>query len=351
MILVFVTDRANYGRLKPLLRLMEAKGVEHQICWSGAVTADGWGQSYLIGEHGGPDGIQVLTQIASDSPRGECKSIALCVDEFSRVISDTCPEFAIVIGDRYQALAAATACTYHHVNLIHIQGGEKSGTVDNAARNAITKLADWHIPATKAAHQRLLDMGENPERVITTGCPSTDLMATVERGIAGVGPLVVMYHPCREDPPGTFTDIIRAVDRVAHSNHFVFWPNIDQGHAAIDDQIRRLVPKEHRIKTLAPEAYYQLLANARCLIGNSSSFVRDSAWFGTPVVLVGGRQIHRQYAANVAPFDGHQNLEELIRIQLNCPRPKKRDTTYGDGKVCERIVKWLKNPKRVGVKL
>ena len=113
-----------------------------------------------------------------------------------------------------------------------------------------------------------------------------------------------------------------------------------------------MVPKGNRIKTLAPEDYYRLLANAKCLVGNSSSFVRDSGWFGTPVLLVGGRQTDREHGTNVLVHDqmGFISLEKDIRVISDLPKFTP-STIYGDGHVCERIVDWLKEPKVAGVKL
>jgi UDP-hydrolysing UDP-N-acetyl-D-glucosamine 2-epimerase len=244
-----------------------------------------------------------------------------------------------------------------------VQGGEVSGSIDESARHAITKFAQYHFPATKGSVENLLGMGERPETILGFGCPSSDIARTLDRqllpevvNLTGAGCeidvsaryLLVVYHPTTTefgDERAQMEAVLEALGRVKIQT-VLLWPNIDAGSDHISKAIR--IFRDHDkpdwlrvITNLMPERYLQVLANAACAVGNSSSFVRDSSYFGTPIVNVGTRQSGRERAENVLDVGiGTGAIEAGIRRQLAHGRYAP-STLYGDGYVSRRIVESL----------
>nr|NIP69356.1 UDP-N-acetylglucosamine 2-epimerase (hydrolyzing) [Planctomycetales bacterium] len=210
------------------------------------------------------------------------------------------PDFVIVIGDRHEALGAALGAAYTGQCLVHFQGGESSGTIDESARHAITQLAHYHVPATQRAKARLVQMCQRESTILTVGCPSSDLARSVMP--EDRDEILVVYHPS-----GNLHEVEQILQARADLEGGLrwrwLWPNIDAGANEIHKLLRRFKAEwgDGWIDfetNMAPRDYLKTLASVRCAVGNSSSFVRDSSFFGTPVVLVGERQMGREHAAN-----------------------------------------------------
>jgi UDP-N-acetylglucosamine 2-epimerase len=236
------------------------------------------------------------------------KSVGFGIVEFSSEFQRLKPDIVLLIGDRYEALAAAIAAAYMNRCLVHIQGGEVSGSIDESARHAISKFAQFHFPSTTRSALYLKRMGERPDTILGTGCPSSDIARAMDRTLE---PAVLNSRGS-----GATIDISKDI-RTFRDRNKPTW-------------LRTLT-------NLSPEKYLKVLANTACAIGNSSSFVRDAGYFGTPVVLVGNRQEGREHDVHVKPtLPVADEIESTIRGHLRHGRYAP-STLYGDGHVSERI--------------
>jgi len=306
---------------------------------------------------------EVYLELEGSTPATMAKSVGFGIVEFAGEYQRLKPDLVVIIGDRYEALSAAIAAAYMNVPIVHLQGGEVSGSIDESARHAITKFAQFHVPATQQAKDFLLRMGERPETILDVGCPSGDLARKLDRRLdpevisaRGSGAsidvsrpfLLVVFHPTTTefgDERAQMESLLDALKALRQPT-VLLWPNIDAGSDHISKAIRSF--RGHTgaewlrtLTNLTPENYQKVLANAACAIGNSSSFVRDAGFFGTPVVLVGGRQRFRECDRNVvAVAPNAAQIEETVRRQMSVGRyPPSR--LYGDGHLSERFVSHL----------
>jgi UDP-hydrolysing UDP-N-acetyl-D-glucosamine 2-epimerase len=241
-------------------------------------------------------------------------------------------------------------------------------------RHAITKLSDVHFVCTEKARERVIRMGEVPERVFVTGCPSIDLAAEaladppltgdIFQRYGGVGPkldlsdgyLVVMQHPVTSEyreARRQITDTLRAVVAMGLPVLW-FWPNVDAGSDGTSKGIRVFREQErptniHFFRNMEPNAFMRLLVGSRCLVGNSSVGVRECSFLGVPVVNIGSRQTGRERGANVVDATNEESsIANAIRQQLNSPRATG-DQLYGDGQAGPRIANLLAELRNVSI--
>lgn len=340
--------------------------LELQVIAAGSMVLERFGFPVtLVRGHGFPVDGEIYIELEGSTPASMAKSVGFSVIEFASEFQRLRPDVVLVIGDRYEALGAAVAAVYMNKCLAHIQGGEVSGSVDESARHAISKLAHYHFPATRRAAEYLVRMGEPPESVLAVGCPGGDLARTLENTLTGEDVnshgsgalidltkpyLLAIYHPTTTEYGGGAAQmnvLLRALNEMAMQT-ILLWPNIDAGADHISKTIRvfrdRYAPQWLRTLTnLSPEIYLQVLFSAACAVGNSSSFVRDAGFAGTPVVLVGSRQNGRETDLNVTHVMPRQEqIVFALRAQLRHGRYAP-SSLYGDGFVSERIAAALVN--------
>jgi len=362
---VVLVDRANYGRLKPVLRAVtERPQLQLQLIAAGTMVLERFGHPVQNVKNDGfvVDG-EIYIELEGSTPATMAKSLGFAVVEFASEFQRLKPDIVVLIGDRYEALAAALAAAYMNICIAHIQGGEVSGSIDESARHAISKFAHYHFPSTARSASYLERMGEAPKSILGVGCPSSDIARVLESTITsdvinnlGSGPkidisqpfLLVVFHPTTTSYGGERQQVEGILEALAklQMQTIMLWPNIDAGADHISKAIRmfrdRLAPTWLRTLTnLSPEHYLELLARVSCAVGNSSSFVRDAGYFGTPVVLVGDRQEGREtdeHVTHVAPIASQ--ISRGLRKQLKHGRYES-STLYGDGLVAERIADGL----------
>lgn len=364
VITVVLVDRANYGRMKPVMQaIKEHPNLELQVVCSGTMVLDRFDlPANVVRGDGFEVQSEIYMELEGSTPVTMAKSLGFGIIEFSSEFSRLQPDFVLMIGDRYEALGAALAASYMNICLVHIQGGEVSGSIDESARHCISKLAHYHFPSTQRSAEFLVRMGELEESVHMVGCPSSDIVISLDKKLPdgifedGVGGeikknepyILVVFHPVTT----SFGDEITEVENVLHacekSGHQVLWlwPNIDAGADFVSRAIRRFREANNPswlrlVKNFSPEDYLRVLHNAVCAVGNSSSFVRDSSFLGTPVVLIGDRQDGREIAHNVLKVDTRDtSIAEAIHYQLKHGRYEP-STLYGDGQASMRIAEKL----------
>jgi UDP-hydrolysing UDP-N-acetyl-D-glucosamine 2-epimerase len=364
-ICVVLVDRANYGRLKPVMRAIVARPeLELQVVATGTMILERFQQPVEVVKEDGfrVDG-EVYIELEGSTPATMAKSVGFAVVEFTSEFQRLKPDVVLLIGDRYEALAAAVSAAYMNICVAHIQGGEVSGSIDESTRHAITKFAQFHFPSTKRAAHYLVRMGENPDHILGIGCPSSDIARRLDRALSseilnnrGSGSeidvnrpfLLCLFHPTTTEYGGEhqqIDELLTALHQL-RTQTVLLWPNIDAGSDHISKAIRVFRdwarPTWLRVLTnLTPESYLKVLSRAACAVGNSSSFVRDASFFGTPVVLVGNRQDGReidQHVTCVDPVAG-EIVTAVQKQLLHGPYPPS--TLYGDGHVSEKIAEAL----------
>jgi len=290
--------------------------------------------------------------------------------ELANVFYKLQPEAVVTIADRFETIATSIAASYQNIPLIHIQGGEVTGNIDEKVRHANTKLADLHLVASEDAKERVLKMGENPDMVFNTGCPSIDLANEIKQNskldfdpiekYGGVGEkinwekgyIVVMQHPVTTEYESARKDVEKTLEAIYELNipTFWFWPNVDAGADGTSSGIRSFrevkKPKNiHFFKNMEPNDFLRLLSNSLCLIGNSSVGIRECSYLGVPVVNLGSRQNKRQRGNNV--LDTHYDKNAIINAikeRIECKNITSSNI-YGKGESGEKIAEIIANTK------
>jgi len=356
-----LVDRANYGRLKPVMQaIKDEPKLELQVLAAGTMVLERFDLPLKVVER---DGFavngQIFLELEGSTPTTMAKSLGFGVVEFASEFRRLDPDVVLIIGDRYEALAATMAAAYMNLCIAHIQGGEVSGSIDESARHAISKFSHYHFPSTQRAADYLVRMGEHRHTILAVGCPSSDIARRLGDGdcqtlINSMGSgaeidlrqpyQLVIFHPTTTTFGGErqqMDELLEALDRIAMPT-LLLWPNIDAGSGHVNKSIRRFREKRNptwlrAIINLMPEDYLRVLSRAACAVGNSSSFVRDASFFGTPVVLVGDRQDGREADQHLVPVRPvADEIEAAIRRQHTMGR-YPASTLYGDGHVSQRI--------------
>lgn len=376
---VVITARPSYARIKSALRaIQEHLDLELQLVVAASALLDRYGTTVHYMEQ---DGFEIAARVhmvlEGENPITMAKTTGLGLLELSTVFDNLKPDVVVTIADRYETLATAIAAAYMNIPVVHVQGGEVTGSIDEKVRHAVTKLSDVHFVATKKAAERVIRMGEDPEMVFVTGCPSIDIAAQVCQNpdldfdpfekYGGVGEtfdysngyLVVLQHPVTTEYELARRHIeatLYAVRDVGLPT-FWFWPNVDAGSDGTSRGIRafREIEKPqnmHFFKNMAPEDFLKLVYNSRCIVGNSSVAIRECAFLGVPAVNIGTRQAGRERGRNVIDVDYDRHaIAKAIEYQLSNGRYPS-DPIYGDGKAGERIADLLtKVPLRVEKRL
>jgi UDP-hydrolysing UDP-N-acetyl-D-glucosamine 2-epimerase len=362
---VVLVDRANYGRMKPVMQeIANEETIEMQVICAGTMMLERFGSPIKVVKQ---DGFQVSSEIyielEGSTPTTMAKSVGFATIEFSSEFQRLKPDIVLIIGDRYEALAAAIAASYMNLCIAHIQGGEVSGSIDESARHCITKLAHYHFPATKRSAEYICRMGEHPETVFQVGCPSGDIALSLDRTLPdnifsdrGIGAeltpahpyILVVFHPVTTyygEQQNETRQLLLALSYLKLPTVWL-WPNIDAGSDYVSKTIRSYREQHDTdwlrlIKNFSPENYLKVLANAICAVGNSSSFVRDASFLGTPVVLVGDRQQGREIAENVIKVPA-QEQEILYATKQQLERGRYAPShLYGNGMASRQIVEIL----------
>ena len=366
-----INSRANYGRVKNLLiNLNKKKKVNLQIILGASGVLYKFGQlSKLIKA----DGLNITDSfysiIEGENLVTMSKSAGLTILELTNIFNKIKPDVVVVLADRFENLPVAICASYMNIPLAHIQGGETTGSIDEKVRHAITKLSDLHFASTNRSKNFIIKMGENSKKVFNTGCPSIDIAKKIISkkdnkflDHIGIGSkikknddyIVVLQHPVTTEIKSTGFQIdqtINAVKHICQKNKIKaiwFWPNVDAGTDIISKKLRIFREKYNPdyisfVKNLSPEKYLRVLNNCKCLIGNSSSGIREGSYLGIPYVLIGNRQANREMGKNVINV-GNDTKQIIAAAKKQIIKKKyKKEYLYGKGDSSIKIAKLLIN--------
>lgn len=364
-ICVFIGGRANYSSIKSaLMAIKEHPGLELKIILGSSALLKKYGNLEKILKADGfevEEKIQMLVE--GDVPSAMVKTAALGMLGLADVFERLQPAYVIVIGDRYEVMAPTIAAAYMNIPVAHTMGGEVTGTIDESIRHAITKFAHVHFPANKESGERIIKMGEDEDRVFVVGCPRID---TVKRIIdenpdvpneifdvcGGVGPtfdlnepfILISQHPVTTEYKEAEHQILETIHGAMQTGLpiILLWPNSDAGTEGISQGIRKFREKNpdvtlHAFTNLPIAMYVRLMNNTACLVGNSSSGIREGAFLGTPCVNVGTRQAGRERGQNVLDVECNRiEIEKAIRKQMEHGKYNS-EPIYGDGTAGKQI--------------
>lgn len=357
-IAVVITARPSYSRIKTALRAIQNHpSLELQLVVAASALLDRYGSAVnYIKKDGFEISAKVFNVLEGENLTAAAKTTGIGILELSTVFDNLSPDIVVTIADRFETMATAISASFMNIPLAHVQGGEVTGNIDEKVRHSITKLSDYHFVSSESAYNRVIRLGENPESVFNTGCPSIDLAAEVAstpsfdfdvyEKYGGVGAFpdlskgywVVMQHPVTTEVKSSRNQIEETLFALKELNQPVlwFWPNVDAGADGTSTGIRAFREKYqlenfHFIKNMEPNDFLRLLLNSKGLIGNSSVGIRECAYLGVPVINIGTRQNSRDRGNNVLDVDHDRNeILKAIRIHETTSKPAPSGV-YGGG--------------------
>jgi UDP-hydrolysing UDP-N-acetyl-D-glucosamine 2-epimerase len=365
---VVITARPSYSRIKTALSAIQNnEQLELQIVLAGSALLERYGDiTSTIEKDGFEIREKVFMVMEGENPTSMAKTTGLGLFELANVFYNLSPDIVLVIADRFETISVSIAAAYQNIPLVHVQGGEITGNIDEKVRHANTKLADIHFVASENARQRVVRLGEDVDYVFNTGCPSIDLVAEIIKQpqpsfnfynkYGGVGAMpdisngyvVVLQHPVTNEYQESRDHINETLNAVKNLNTpaLWFWPNVDAGADGVSKGIRAFrelneLPSMHFFKNMEPDDFLRLLYNSNCLIGNSSAGIRECAYMGVPVVNIGSRQDGRDRGENV--IDVSYNREEIFNATIRWQKSErpKSSTIYGGGNAGKKMAQIL----------
>ena len=349
---VFLTGtRADFGKLKPLIQAIVGLD-QHDI----AIFATGM---HLQTEYGltinEVDRLLVNTYRFVNYSKGDSveQIVAKTINGLSDYLAAFPADFLIVHGDRPEALAAAIVGAYTNTRIIHIEGGEVSGTVDEGVRHAITKLSHIHLVSNAASQARILKLGEDPQSIFPIGSPEQDVMR--EESLPNLQEVLdhyhipnrdfclVLFHPVAAEPPEVLSSAIEILtDEILSKTNLeivAIRPNNDLGSNVIAASLEKFseISKFHFFPSIRFEYFLTLLKHARFIAGNSSSGVREAPFFGTPSINFGSRQQGRSDALSIIEVPDFSEITISESLQIAVLQERIPSKLFGDGKSAERF--------------
>lgn len=363
----FTSTRAEYGLLRPVMAEVASRpGLSLQTIVAGTHLSEEYGETWReIAADGFSIDARINMQMQTDDAVGIAASAALALTGTAEALARLQPDVLVLLGDRYELLAAAQAAVLARIPIAHIHGGEATeGAIDDSIRHAITKLAHLHFPAAQAYAERILQMGESPDRVWTVGAPAMDNIASLdpvslETLEAFIGmPLrapafLVTYHPVTLAGDGglaAMAALLTALDERAGSV-VITGTNADPGGAPIRKALQAFghanAGRIALVESLGVRRYLSLMQHVDAVVGNSSSGLLEAPAIGVPTVDIGARQRGRLRAPSVIHCD---ETASSIRQALNTVLTEehrqlaaRRDSPYGRPGAARRIVDVLQS--------
>jgi UDP-hydrolysing UDP-N-acetyl-D-glucosamine 2-epimerase len=373
-ICVFVGSRANYSSCKSVMKAVQNHPeLSLQLVLGGSALLDRFGNIEELVKNDGFDiDARFYMIVDGENPITMAKSTGLGIIECTVIFNNLLPDIVVIVGDRFDVMAPTIAASYMNIPIAHIMGGEVSGTIDESIRHAITKMAHIHFPATEDARERIIKLGEPEKMVFNVGCPRIDLVReylerhqhgdridqekffATYKGVGGKFDiekdsfLLVSQHPVTTEYGQNrkyIEETLYALKEIEMPT-IMIWPNVDAGSDEISKGIRHFREVYHPewlhlFLNLPVSVYVKLMDLCSCIVGNSSSAIREGSFIGTLAVNIGSRQNMRKQGKNVIDVDyDRKEIVGAIRKQIQSERPKG-EQLYGDGKAGIRIAKIL----------
>ncbi|OCZ92310.1 UDP-N-acetyl-D-glucosamine 2-epimerase, UDP-hydrolysing [Achromobacter xylosoxidans] len=367
-ICVVTGSRAEYGLMRSLLGAIAADpALTLQIVATGMHLSPEFGMTYRsIEEDGFRIDAKVEMLLSADSAVAVTKSLGLGVIGFADAFDRLAPDIVVVLGDRFEILAAAQAAMLACIPIAHIHGGETSeGAFDEGIRHAITKMAQWHFTAAEPYRRRVVQLGEAPDRVFNVGAPGLDILATAkwmgrdELATSldmelGKPLFVVTYHPVTlesRSPRDAMMQLLGALEAFPQATIVFTYPNADTGGRVLIDCIDQFVARNRsRAKafvSLGQLRYLSLMREANVVIGNSSSGLTEAPAMKRATVNIGNRQNGRLKASSVIDAtDDQASIIDAIEQALSAEFVSRLPAThslYGQGDAAAAIVSILRS--------
>jgi UDP-hydrolysing UDP-N-acetyl-D-glucosamine 2-epimerase len=362
-IAVVTSSRADYSHLYwPLRDLSFCASVDLRTIAMGPHLSPEFGHTFQeIEKHGFPIAASIECLLSSDSDIGMAKTIGVATLGFADLLGQMRPDLLLLIADRYEMLAPACVALALRIPIAHVEGGEISeGAIDDAVRNALTKMSHIHFTSTQAARQRVIAMGEETWRVQCAGAPSLDhlrrrtlltrkeLESKLQINLSDP-PVLVAYHPVTlaHNTTEEADALFAALEEIPELLIFCY-PNADAGSRLLIERTRAFVAARRRgqiFTNLDGITYWSLLCQVRMLVGNSSSGIMETASLALPTVNIGMRQQGRERAANI--LDAAADKTAILKAIHKAGSQEFRNSLvgmanpYGDGHASEKIVEVL----------
>lgn len=356
--LLFVTGtRADFGKLKPLMRIAEDCSAFHtDIFVTGMHTLSLYGYTVEEVYKAGFKNVHLyMNQIA-----GEPMDLVLAntITGLARFVRETSPDLIVVHGDRPEALAGASVGALNNTLVAHIEGGEVSGTVDEFLRHSISKMSHLHFVSNEEARNRLLQMGEAPASIFIIGSPDIDVMlsgdlplkedAMKRYGIVFKEYSILLFHPVTTEKNEIFAyaeSLVEAVNK-SELNFIVIYPNNDEGSQEILLAYQKLKknPRVRMFPSLRFEYFLTLLKHAVMIVGNSSAGIHEAPVYGVPSVNVGTRQEGRFEHESIlnASYERKSILDAIFRARTM--QPFEACLHFGQGDSALRFFQVISSP-------
>ena len=356
-ICVVVNSRSNYARVKSLLtEINKNKKLKLILVLGASATLYRFGEVHkIIRKDRFKIDEMLFSVVEGNDLVGMSKTTGLSIIELSNILKKQKPDLVVAVADRYENLSIAISASYMNISVAHIQGGETTGSIDEKVRHAITKLSDLHFVSTKRAKNFVIRMGELKSKVFLTGCPSIDLIKDINYSLPknflnkyGSGApvyinenyILVVQHPVTTEFRNADIQIgetIEAIKLFCEKKNYKaiwLWPNIDAGSDTFSKKIRMFKDTNpdfvRFIKNFSPEDYARVMKNSKCVVGNSSSGIREASFLGVPSVNIGTRQADRERGPNVKDV-GYNKHKILKSISQQVGKKFKKSLIYGSG--------------------
>ena len=355
--LLFITGtRADFGKLKPLLNLVEKNPrFELHLIVTGLHMMASYGRTYIEVMKENYKNVYLINNQFLNEPMSSI--LGNTINLFSRFFSEIEPDMIFVHGDRLEALAGAVSGAFENRLICHIEGGEISGTIDESIRHAISKFSHLHLVANQDAKDLLVRMGEDENKIFIIGSPDLDVMMSDELpsldetmshyGIEFEKYALSLFHPVTTevDMMQKHSEVYFSALKKSGLNYVVIYPNNDNGSKFIIDDIKKLKSDDNfRVyPSIRFEYFLTLLKNAKFIIGNSSAGIREAPFYGVGTVNVGTRQDGRVEASSIinADYDEKEILDAIEKIKSS---PKfEKNHEFGSGNSVDKFQEFLEN--------
>uniref|UniRef100_A0A8C1Z6Q6 Bifunctional UDP-N-acetylglucosamine 2-epimerase/N-acetylmannosamine kinase n=1 Tax=Cyprinus carpio TaxID=7962 RepID=A0A8C1Z6Q6_CYPCA len=364
---VATCNRADYSKLAPIMFGIKSHPeiFDLEVVVLGSHLIDDYGNTFrMIKQDEFDIHAKLHTIVRGEDEAAMVESVGLALVKLPDVLQRLAPDILLVHGDRFDALALATAAALMNIRILHLEGGEVSGTIDDSIRHAISKLAHYHAVCTRSAERHLISMCEDHSHIILAGCPSYDKLLSAHQrddytdiikswlgdDVKEQSYIVALQHPVTTDIQNSIKIYELMLDALISFNKrtLILFPNIDAGSKEMVRVMRRKGIEQHpnfrAVKHVPFDQFIQLVSHAGCMIGNSSCGVREAGAFGTPVINLGTRQTGRETGENVLHVrdaDTHNKIYHALELQFGKRYPCSK--IYGDGNAVQRILKFMQS--------